>query len=254
MGRRRWLAQGWALLAVCVVLCGCRNLPWRPQNDREAQYKKLQADYDAKVSELQNLHIKTQHMERQLARLETQLSQREPAATVARHETPVPEMLPGETHLASLARRDPRLSFDPGLGMAKFSKHVEFASGRCELTPDARTALQQLAEVLLTKSGRTLNVMVVGHADDASTLSGPDRAKYPSDWHLSSARALTVVDALIQSGVAEPRLGLAGYGAQQPLAQPSRPEDHLRNRRVEIFLLEPDTPVVGRTETIAPLY
>ncbi|HKD37685.1 MAG TPA: OmpA family protein, partial [Pirellulales bacterium] len=67
-------------------------------------------------------------------------------------------------------------------------------------------------------------------------------------------RARTVAKYLAKSGVAEQRMGVAGYGGQQPVAPNNTPTDRRRNRRVEIFIVPPDTPIVGWTETSPSLY
>jgi phosphoribosylformimino-5-aminoimidazole carboxamide ribonucleotide (ProFAR) isomerase len=66
---------------------------------------------------------------------------------------------------------------------------------------------------------------------------------------LSTARALAVAEFLKQSGLPERQIGVSGFGGHQPIATNSTPEDRRRNRRVEIFVLPPEAPIVGWTET-----
>jgi chemotaxis protein MotB len=106
-----------------------------------------------------------------------------------------------------------------------------FESGKAELQPHALPLLDTLA-MLLRQVPQLINV-------DGHTDSIPIRTlRYESNWHLSTARALTVAYYLMQHGVAEERIVIRGFGPQRPIAPNSTPEGRARNRRVEITLLE----------------
>ena len=59
----------------------------------------------------------------------------------------------------------------------------------------------------------------------------------------------TVADRLRQSGIAEDRMGVAGFGQFQPISANDSVQSRQKNRRVEIFVLSPETPVVGWADT-----
>ncbi|MBV8409697.1 MAG: OmpA family protein, partial [Alphaproteobacteria bacterium] len=71
-------------------------------------------------------------------------------------------------------------------------------------------------------------LQVDGHTDDKPINS----ALYPSNWELSSARAIAVVKFLHEQGIPYNRLVAAGYGEFQPLST----TDINRNRRIELKL------------------
>jgi chemotaxis protein MotB len=73
-----------------------------------------------------------------------------------------------------------------------------------------------------------------GHTD-IKPITNPT---FPSNWELSSARAISVVRYLIDQGIPPNRLVAAGFGEFQPL-DPGDSDDALRkNRRIELKLTE----------------
>jgi len=77
-------------------------------------------------------------------------------------------------------------------------------------------------------------VRVEGHTDNVPLHT----ARYPSNWELSIARAVSVVKYFAESGKINPqRLSAAGYGETRPLVPNDSPANRTRNRRVEIVLV-----------------
>jgi chemotaxis protein MotB len=75
---------------------------------------------------------------------------------------------------------------------------------------------------------------VDGHTDVRPIAS----SSFPSNWELSSSRAISVVQYLIARGISPQRLVAAGFGEFQPL-DPEKTEDaYRRNRRIELKLTE----------------
>ena len=66
----------------------------------------------------------------------------------------------------------------------------------------------------------------------------PARASIKSNWELSAARAVAVVQYLISKGVEPDRLAAAGFGEFQPIDQGTDEESLARNRRIELKLTE----------------
>lgn len=111
------------------------------------------------------------------------------------------------------------------------SEHLLFASGSAELDP---ASLPLLAKVARLVAASDQAVLIKGHSDDQPIAT----AQYPSNWELSTARAVTVLRYFSTvPGIDAKRLGAAGYGEFQPLAANDGPDNRARNRRVEIVFL-----------------
>ncbi|HET7825837.1 MAG TPA: OmpA family protein [Anaeromyxobacter sp.] len=118
-----------------------------------------------------------------------------------------------------------------GKTTVKMKDKILFASGSATIGQDGRAALRKVAEALRGLQRKTIRVE--GHTDNVPTgTSGP----FPSNWELSSARALAVVHFLQENGVDPTRLSSAGYGEFQPIASNETPEGKSLNRRIEIVL------------------
>jgi len=114
---------------------------------------------------------------------------------------------------------------------------VLFPSGQATMTPEGLAAIDQLATAIIELEKaipREIDwaLQVDGHTDIRPISS----SQFPSNWELSSARAISVVKYLISRGVAPTRLVAAGYGEFQPLEEGSSEEVLRRNRRIELKL------------------
>jgi chemotaxis protein MotB len=75
---------------------------------------------------------------------------------------------------------------------------------------------------------------VDGHTDVRPITS----SQFPSNWELSAARAISVVQYLVSRGVQPRRLVAAGFGEYQPLDAAPTEDAFRRNRRIELKLTE----------------
>ncbi len=120
-----------------------------------------------------------------------------------------------------------------------FQSEVLFGSGTAEINAEGQRQLRKLAAAmrqLVTEIPSDVNwvLRVDGHTD-----SRPIRtAQYPSNWHLSSARAISVVEFLRNQGVPANRLLAAGFGEYQPIDDGQTEEAFRNNRRIELKLTE----------------
>ena len=115
---------------------------------------------------------------------------------------------------------------------------VLFESGSAVIGRDGRQTLAEVGAVLATLEDRSFQVE--GHTDNVPIAT----ARFPSNWELSSARALAVVQLLVQLGVTPENLSGAGYGEFQPVAPNDSAENRRRNRRIEIVML-PNLDVIA---------
>ena len=120
-----------------------------------------------------------------------------------------------------------------------FQSEVLFASGSATIGDAGRHQLAQLASTLREIS-RTIPaevdwvLRVDGHADRAPIAT----AAVPSNWELSTARAVSVVKYLIDQGIPPDRLAATGFGEYQPLDPGGDEIAYRRNRRIEFKLTE----------------
>ena len=125
---------------------------------------------------------------------------------------------------------------------------ILFDSGRTEVKPDGKVALAKVAQALATVNDR--DFLVAGHTDDIPIRT----SLFPSNWELSTRRAVEVVHFLVAQGMRPKVLAAAGYGEFDP-AVPNDSTDHrAQNRRIEI-VLQPnlsDLPPLGDPAAAPP--
>jgi chemotaxis protein MotB len=144
-----------------------------------------------------------------------------------------------------LDRRYPEFEFDPYTGVSKFHSDILFASGSAQINRNAIPLLEEFASIMNSDDASRLNILVVGHTDDKAIVKRSTASQHPTNWHLSTNRANSVLLALSRSGIEEARMGAAGYSMFQPVAANADEEARKLNRRVEIFVLAPDAVVAG---------
>jgi chemotaxis protein MotB len=118
-----------------------------------------------------------------------------------------------------------------------FQSEVLFPPSSAELQPAGEQQLADMAKRLVDIASRIpgdINwvLQVDGHTDN-KPINTP---QFPSNWELSTARAIAVVKFLNSQGIPNERLVAAGYGEYQPLTSGSDPASRARNRRIELKL------------------
>jgi chemotaxis protein MotB len=108
---------------------------------------------------------------------------------------------------------------------------VLFDSGKSEIRKEGRDTLSEVGKVLASMSDRQFQV--AGHTDNVA-ISTP---KFPSNWELSTARAVEVVKLFITTKVQEKNLSAAGYGEFDPVAPNDSADNKQKNRRIEVTLV-----------------
>lgn len=118
-----------------------------------------------------------------------------------------------------------------------FASEVLFPSASDEVSEDGLRQLMRLAETLKLVARDIPEdlpwvLQVDGHTDRRPIST----ARFPSNWELSTARALAIVKFLRDQGIPAKRLAATGFGEYHPLDPADTPEALARNRRIELKL------------------
>ncbi|MFC3285542.1 OmpA family protein [Litchfieldella rifensis] len=107
--------------------------------------------------------------------------------------------------------------------------HLLFESAAAELIGSGRDVIDSLLAIIQRYEGE---VSVEGHSDSQSI----NTERFPSNWELSSARAIAVLRHLQAAGIDGSRLRAVGLGDTRPIASNDTAEGRGRNRRVEVIV------------------
>ncbi len=229
------------LLSVAAVLAGC-GVP--------------QAQYDAAVSDANKEKAKTAALEKDLADL--QAENQKLANRPASSPPPPPADLDAQTKAELEELRKQKAAADARLRthdelVRRFKKMIDagkleitvrrgqivlaletdvlFDVGKTEVKPEGKTALAEIADAIKTVGGRRFQV--AGHTDPS-----PIKTKeFPSNWELSTARAVVVVKMLVSEGVRPAVLSASGFAEFDPVGNNASVPGRAKNRRIEIILL-----------------
>ena len=264
-------ALAWLVLcaAAAVALPGCTAL-----NAANAQNRALADQNRAQLAEIENLRAHSRTLEDRVVRSEEQLARSQERAGLDQKQLEAFQRerdqlydqfqglafgrgrLPPELsrQLADLSKRHPNLQFDPETGICKLDTDILYDSGEAVLKPGAEQLLDELVRVMKSPAAGNLKIMIAGHTDNQQIAGRDVREKYPNNFHLSTARALAVSDRMKRAGLPEQRLAVAGFGSCQPIAPNTTAQDRQKNRRVEIFIMASDVPVVGWSDSTPSVY
>ena len=117
---------------------------------------------------------------------------------------------------------------------------VFFDTGKADLKPEGRSEMDKVASALTQLEGQIPGdiqwvLRVDGHTDVRPTGTA---GQFKSNWDLSAARAISVVQYLISKGVQPKRLVAAGFGEFQPIDTGTTEDAYRKNRRIEFKLTE----------------
>jgi chemotaxis protein MotB len=100
--------------------------------------------------------------------------------------------------------------------------------------PEGLVVLGKVIEILKTVNDKSIRIE--GHTDN-KPIMGPLTQRYPTNWELSAARAITVSRYLEKQGIAPGLLSASAFGEFKPVADNTTPEGRAKNRRIEIVLV-----------------
>jgi chemotaxis protein MotB len=120
-----------------------------------------------------------------------------------------------------------------------FQSEVFFDAGQAVLKPEGQAEIDKIATALLDLEKQIPpDIGWVMRVDGHTDIRPIANAQFPSNWELSAARAIAVVQYMISRGVSPQRLVAAGFGEFQPLDTEKTEEAFRRNRRIELKLTE----------------
>lgn len=121
-----------------------------------------------------------------------------------------------------------------------FQSEVLFDSGSADLGKEGLDQLSQLSQILLDITKKIPDdipwvIQIQGHTDPRPIST----FRYPSNWELSTARAISVAKVFMMSGLSSEKISVAGFAEFQPLTKGVDESSYRRNRRIEIKLTQP---------------
>lgn len=129
-----------------------------------------------------------------------------------------------------------------GRMVVELASDILFASGSASLSTEGDAALGEVAKVLAQIPDR--NFQIEGHTDNVPIKT----ERFPSNWELGAARAITVVQTMQKGGVAPERLSAASFSEYRPVGKNDTPEGKTANRRIEIVLVPDLSQLPGYDE------
>lgn len=183
--------------------------------------------YAAKIAELEAAYGKSQGDKSALESALAELKQRkaETEARVAEFKA----LLEKFKSLIDAGKLKVRIK--EGRMVVELATDILFSSGSASLSKDGTAAIAEVADLLKSIEGRKFQVE--GHTDNVPMVKGA----YKSNWELASARALTVLHAMIDAGLPAERISAASFGDSRPAKPNDTPENKAANRRIEIVVV-----------------
>jgi len=155
-----------------------------------------------------------------------------PSPDIVKKDDPLAGLL-GELRelTGGLGAHDVSFAVTPGGLAMRLSDRILFEEGSARLSQEAKELLAKVGGLI---KGTDFPIRIEGHTDNVPIKT----SQFPSNWELSTARAVNVLRYFTEElGIPPSRLSAAGYGEYRPLAPNDTPENRGRNRRVEIVFL-----------------
>lgn len=113
----------------------------------------------------------------------------------------------------------------------KIRDGVLYRSGSADISEDSQKIAEEIGNMLITDPPRS--IFIEGHTDNVPSTS----AQFPSNWELSSARAINFMKILLENDELDPRkFSATGFAEHQPIAGNDTAEGRAENRRVEVLI------------------
>jgi len=115
--------------------------------------------------------------------------------------------------------------------LLKIKEGVLYSSGSADISTDSKIIAVEISNLLVTDPAR--KILIEGHTDNVPSNS----LEFPSNWELSSTRAINFMKILLENNELSPeKFSATGYGEYQPLVSNDTPAGKAENRRVEVLI------------------
>jgi chemotaxis protein MotB len=115
---------------------------------------------------------------------------------------------------------------------------ILFPEGGWELSQNGK---QELGKIVPTLQGVTGKQIVIEGFTDNEVILEPLKSRFPNNWYLSAARAISVVSYLDEQGLDPNQLSAVAFGKYHPIASNDSPQGRAQNRRINI-VIQDQTP------------
>jgi chemotaxis protein MotB len=238
-------------------IAGCNNqdvqLRNRTQQQRiselESQLQAAQLQLDQLKRQLQaadqTVGVEVDALRQKMAAIEEELTKKEELIKSMQSKLMGLAPLPTELNdaLEQLAKQhSDMIEYDPNHGLVKFKSDLLFEKGSDQVAAPAAEAIKALCGILNSEQAKEFHIIVAGHTDDIPIRRAQTQMQHPSNWYLSSHRAISVLNSLQTCGIAPERLSTRGFGEYRPVA-PNAPNKggNPKNRRVEVYIVPAGT-------------
>ena len=231
-----------SVLSVLAILAIVGLSFWQQSGELEKARQEAQAAH----SEAREAAARAAALSNDVAQIQNQVAalQQEKEAAITTQKSIEDSMK------TALESKDVTISQLQGKLTVNILDRILFDSGEASLKPEGEKVLRQIASVLSKYPHRQIHV--IGHTDDVPIRLGA-RARFPSNWELSTARANAAVRFLCESAGVDPtRLAAVGYGEYHPVAENSTDEGKAKNRRIELVVLPEELSKMLPVTNVAP--
>lgn len=277
MRRGAWLAGGVVGVYCLTMTVGCVSLD--EHNRLKAAHRNVTAEKESVAQELfderhvnDNLRTRVESIERELQTKNELLAnlrgendlldemrknavgQLENLANRKLTDINIPKLpAPLDTALKAFAEQhSAEVAYDASRGTVKWTGDLLFPLGSDVVKDTSMGSLRGFVDILKSSAAADFEVVIIGHTDTKPIQRPGTKEKHPTNWHLSSHRAIAVGSALQKYGYAPTRIAVVGCGEYRPIADNSSESGAAQNRRVDIYIVPVGTIAAGSAEARRP--
>jgi len=195
--------------------------------ESQAQNRTLEGDLEASHKTIESLDLHTRNLAAEVE--QERLAREEAVAKMQSSYSQLQQQMQSE-----IARGEITISELEGRLTVNMVDSILFPSGSAKIKKEGLEVLKRVADIV--KEIGDKDIEVEGHTDDVP-ISSRIKKTFPSNWELSTARAVTVVRFLEEHGIEGDRLTAVGHGEFRPIADNATSKGRAQNRRIQIVLV-----------------